>query len=50
MIVVEHDKDFVRQVARTVTVLHQGMMLAEGSYEEIEKNPAVLQVYLKNED
>ena len=50
VIVVEHDMDFVKQVARTVTVLHQGLVLAEGSFEDIEKNPAVIQVYLKNED
>lgn len=49
VIVVEHDMDFVKQVARTVTVLHQGMLLAEGSYEEIENNPRVVQVYLKED-
>ncbi len=50
VIVVEHDMDFVKQVAETVTVLHQGIVLAEGTYDEIEKNPSVIQVYLKNEE
>ncbi len=49
VIVVEHDMDFVRQVARTVTVLHQGQFLAEGPYGEIEKDPRVIQVYLKDD-
>lgn len=49
VIVVEHDMDFVRQVAQTVTVLHQGMVLAEGNFEEIENNPKVIQVYLKED-
>lgn len=49
VIVVEHDMDFVKQVAQTVTVLHQGMVLAEGNFEEIENNPKVIQVYLKED-
>jgi len=47
VIVVEHDMAFVRQVARNVTVLHQGRLLAEGTLEEIEKNTKVQEVYLK---
>lgn len=50
VIVVEHDMDFVKQIAQTVTVLHQGVVLAQGTYDEIEKNPSVIQVYLKNDD
>jgi urea transport system ATP-binding protein len=50
VIVVEHDMDFVKQVANTVTVLHQGRLLAEGPYEEIEKNQRVVQVYLKSDN
>jgi urea transport system ATP-binding protein len=49
VIVVEHDMDFVRQIAQTVTVLHQGRVLAEGTFEEIEKDPQVIQVYLKDD-
>ena len=50
MIVIEHDMDFVRQIAETVTVLYQGKFLAEGPYEENEKNPKVIQVYLKDSE
>lgn len=50
MIVIEHDMDFVKQIAETVTVLYQGKFLAEGTYDEIEKNPKVVQVYLKDSD
>ena len=50
VLVIEHDMDFVRQIAETVTVLHQGKVLAEGTFDEVEKNPKVIQVYLKQED
>lgn len=47
LLVIEHDMDFVRQIAEKVTVLHQGKILAEGTFEEVEKDPRVIQVYLK---
>ncbi|UTW04407.1 urea ABC transporter ATP-binding protein UrtD [Amphritea atlantica] len=46
VVVVEHDMEFVRSIARTVTVLHQGSVLAEGSMDEIQNNPDVIEVYL----
>lgn len=46
VIVVEHDMDFVRSIARTVTVLHQGSVLAEGSIDEVQNDPRVVEVYL----
>jgi urea transport system ATP-binding protein len=48
LIVVEHDMTFVRQIAqgRKVTVLHQGSLLCEGSFEEVQSNPRVREVYL----
>ncbi|AEF56174.1 urea ABC transporter ATP-binding protein UrtD [Marinomonas posidonica] len=46
VIVVEHDMEFVRSIARTVTVLHQGSVLAEGSMDQIQSNQDVIQVYL----
>jgi len=46
VIVVEHDMDFVRSIARTVTVLHQGHVLAEGSMAEVQNDPNVIEVYL----
>ncbi len=48
VLVVEHDMDFVRQVAQTVTVLHLGRVLAEGPLEQIERDPRVVRVYLKS--
>ena len=50
VIVVEHDIDFVEQIAETVTVLHQGKVLAEGTFAEVKRNPKVVQVYLKDDD
>ncbi len=46
VVVVEHDMDFVRSIAREVTVLHQGTVLAEGSMDEVQADPVVQQVYL----
>ena len=46
VVVVEHDMEFVRKIARKVTVLHQGSVLAEGTMEEIQNNPKVVEVYL----
>ena len=46
VIVVEHDMEFVRGIARRVTVLHQGSVLAEGSMDEVQNHPKVIEVYL----
>ncbi len=46
VIVVEHDMEFVRSIARKVTVLHQGSVLAEGSMTEVQEDPRVVEVYL----
>ncbi len=46
VIVVEHDMEFVRSIARKVTVLHEGGVLAEGSIDEIQSNAKVIEVYL----
>jgi len=50
ILVIEHDIDFVKQIANKVTVLNHGEILAEGSYEEITNNPEVIRVYLKTDD
>jgi urea transport system ATP-binding protein len=46
VVVVEHDMDFVRSIARTVTVLHEGSVLAEGTMTEVQSDPRVIEVYL----
>ena len=46
VVVVEHDMEFVRKISRQVTVLHQGSVLAEGSMDEVQNNPKVIEVYL----
>ena len=46
VIVVEHDMNFIRMIARRVTVMHQGEAFAEGSMEEIEGNEGVRDIYL----
>ena len=46
VIVIEHDMTFVRQIARKVTVLHQGHVLCEGTVDEVQSNEKVIEVYL----
>lgn len=46
ILVVEHDMAFVRDIAEKITVLHLGKVLAEGSVEQIERDPRVRQAYL----
>ncbi len=46
VIVVEHDMEFIRGIARRVTVLHRGTVLAEGSMDDIQNNADVRRVYL----
>ena len=46
LIVVEHDMQFVREVAERVTVMNRGSLLADGSISEIESDPQVKAVYL----
>ena len=46
IVVVEHDMQFIRQIARTVTVFHQGKILAEDTMENIQRNQTVRDVYL----
>jgi urea transport system ATP-binding protein len=46
VLVIEHDMEFVRQIARKVTVLHQGAVLCEGPVEQVQRDPRVLEVYL----
>ena len=46
VVVIEHDMVFVRQIARKITVLHQGTVLCEGSVDEVQNNEKVIEVYL----
>lgn len=46
VIVVEHDMQFVREVASWVTVLHDGEILCEGAMDEVQNNQQVIDVYL----
>ena len=46
IIVIEHDMVFVRQIARKVTVLHQGTVLCEGTVNEVQNDERVVEVYL----
>jgi len=46
VLVIEHDMEFVRQIARKVTVLHQGTVLCEGPVDQVQRDPRVLEVYL----
>ena len=47
ILIVEHDMQVVMGLAQRITVLHYGEVLAEGTPAEIQRNPRVLEVYLK---
>ncbi len=46
IMVIEHDMDFIRAIAKKVVVLCQGSVLAEGTMDEIQRNPQVIEAYL----
>jgi urea transport system ATP-binding protein len=46
IVVIEHDMDFVRRLDAGVTVLNEGKVLAEGSMQEVQSNPDVIEAYL----
>ncbi|MEH2286604.1 urea ABC transporter ATP-binding protein UrtD [Nostoc sp.] len=46
ILVIEHDMEFVRQIAKKVTVLHEGSVLCEGNFEEVQNDSRVIEVYL----
>ena len=46
LVVVEHDMAFIAAIARKVTVLHEGSVLAEGALDAVQNDPRVIEVYL----
>ncbi|MFH9331255.1 urea ABC transporter ATP-binding protein UrtD [Streptomyces althioticus] len=46
VVVIEHDMDFMRSFARSVSVLHAGKVLSEGSVTEVQADARVQEVYL----
>lgn len=46
IIVVEHDMAFIRSIADTVTVMHQGKVFTEGKMDTIQSDPGVIEIYL----
>src|SRR5499427_4956615 len=46
LVVVEHDMAFIAKIARQVTVLHEGSVLAEGPMDRIKNDERVIEVYL----
>jgi urea transport system ATP-binding protein len=49
VLVIEHDMDFVRQIARKVTVLHEGKVLCEATVDQVQNDPRVREIYLGRE-
>lgn len=47
IIIVEHDMRVVMEVADTISVFHQGSVIAEGTPDEIKKNEKVQEAYLR---
>ncbi|MGJ7493543.1 ATP-binding cassette domain-containing protein [Variovorax sp. RT4R15] len=46
LVVVEHDMNFIRMIARKVTVLHQGAVIKEDTPDRIMSDPLIQQIYL----
>lgn len=46
IIVVEHDMKFAKHISDSVTVFHEGKILAEGTMDEVQDNQEVIDVYL----
>ena len=46
ILMVEHNMSVVASIADTITVLQRGATLAEGPYEQVSKNPAVIEAYM----
>ena len=46
IVVIEHDMEFVRQIARIVTVLHEGTVICEGTVEKVQADDRVREIYL----
>ena len=46
VLVIEHDMEFVRSIARKVTVLHEGSVLCEGPVDQVQNDERVMEVYL----
>jgi ABC-type uncharacterized transport system ATPase subunit len=46
VIVIEHDMRFVRAVDSRTMVLHQGRIIADGPFSEIERDATVRDIYL----
>jgi branched-chain amino acid transport system permease protein len=46
LVIVEHDLDAIFELAERITVLYEGRLLADGSADQVRRNPAVQQAYL----
>jgi urea transport system ATP-binding protein len=46
IIVIEHDMEFVRRLNSRITVLNEGRILAEGTLDQVQCNPQVVEAYL----
>lgn len=46
VLMVEHNMSVVSSIADTITVLQRGATLAEGTYAEVSRNPAVVEAYM----
>jgi urea transport system ATP-binding protein len=50
VLVIEHDMEFIRDLQSPVTVLHEGHVLCEGSMDQVQSDPRVIEVYLGSDN
>jgi branched-chain amino acid transport system ATP-binding protein len=50
ILMVEHNMNVVARIADTITVLQRGQIIAEGPYDQVSRDPQVLEAYMGSAD
>ena len=50
VLMVEHNMNVISSIANRITVLQRGSIIADGPYDEVSKNPLVIEAYMGSAD
>jgi branched-chain amino acid transport system ATP-binding protein len=50
VLMVEHNMNVISSIADRITVLQRGAIIADGPYDEVSKNPLVIEAYMGSAD